>query len=235
MPQAILISVESMPMRMVDHTSKGRTAEVFDRIAEHFDLTRRSPWREVVEFIHSLEPMDLAADIGCGNGRHIPYLAEKAGKVLAVDFSSEMLSVAEMNVDQAGLGGKVIFVLADSSRLPLEEGVLGGFVYVATLHHLPTDAERLVSLESLRWSLKRGSKGLVSVWALDQPRFEGLAEAATNGDILVPWTMSDGKKIDRFYHLFREDEFRSLVERSGLSVGKLHRSGDNYFAEVIND
>lgn len=224
-----------MPMRMIDHASKSRTAEVFDRIAEHFDLTRRSPWREVLDFVESLESMNLAADIGCGNGRHIPYLAEKAGKVLAVDFSSEMLSVAERNVDQAGLSGKVIFLLADSSRLPLEEGVLGGFIYVAALHHLPTDAERLVSLESLRRSLKSGSKGLISVWALDQPRFEGLAEAVTDGDILVPWTMPDGKRIDRFYHLFREDELRSLIERSGLAVGKLYRSRDNYFAEVVSD
>jgi len=47
--------------------------------------------------------------------------------------------------------------------------------------------------------------------------------------------MPDGKKIDRFYHLFREDELRSLIERSGLAVGKLYRSRDNYFAEVVSD
>jgi hypothetical protein len=126
-------------------------------------------------------------------------------------------------------------VLADSSRLPLEEGVLGGFICIATLHHLPTDAERLAGLESLRESLLDGCRGLISVWALDQPRFEDLEEAFTDGDILVPWTMPDGKKIDRFYHLFREDEFRSLVERSGVWVEKLYRSRDNYFAEVVSD
>jgi ubiquinone/menaquinone biosynthesis C-methylase UbiE len=220
---------------MIDPPSKGRTAEVFDEIAEHFDLTRKAPWREVLDFIEGLESMNLAADIGCGNGRHIPYLAEKAGKVLAVDFSSEMLSVAERNVDRANLSGKVDFLHADSSRLPLGENVLGGFIYIAALHHLPTEEERLASLESLRKSLKSRARGLVSVWSLDQPRFESLAETFTDGDISVPWTMPDGRKVERFYHLFREDELGPLIERSGLWVEKLYRSRGNYFAEVIGD
>jgi ubiquinone/menaquinone biosynthesis C-methylase UbiE len=224
-----------MHVRMTDPPTKGRTAEVFDEIAEHFDLTRRAPWREVVDFIQGLESMDLAADIGCGNARHVPHLAEKAGKVLAVDFSSEMLSVAERNVEQAGLSGKVDFLHADSSRLPIEENVLGGFVYIAALHHLPTEEERLASLESLRRSLKSKARGLVSVWSLDQARFESLAETFADGDISVPWTMPDGRKVDRFYHLFREDELGRLIERSGLWIEKLYRSRGNYFAEVIND
>ncbi|MFQ6107536.1 MAG: class I SAM-dependent methyltransferase [Thermoplasmata archaeon] len=219
---------------MAESSSKGQTARVFDRIAEHFDLTRKSPWREVVEFIESLEPMHVAADIGCGNGRHTPHLCAKAGRVFAVDFSREMLAVARRNIGMAGLSGKVDFLLADSSRLPLGEGVLGGFIYIAALHHLPTIAERLKSLESLRMSLRNGSRGLISVWALDQPRFKDLAAAATNGDIFVPWTMPSGESVDRFYHLFREEEFRSLIERSGLVIEKLYRSSDNYFVEVIS-
>jgi ubiquinone/menaquinone biosynthesis C-methylase UbiE len=223
-----------MSVEVVDQSSKEGTAEVFDKIAEHFDLTRRSPWQEVVQYIKSMESMDIAADVGCGNGRHIPCLSEKAGKVLAVDFSSEMLSVARKNIEEAGLRGKVVFLLADSSRLPLEEGTLSGFIYIAALHHLPTGEERLESLRSLRKALKNGSRGIVSVWALDQPRFGDLAEAAEDGDIMVPWTMPDGRKYDRFYHLFQEGEFRSVVESSGLAIEKLYRSRDNFFAEVIN-
>lgn len=223
-----------MSVEVVDHSSRGRTAQVFDKIAEHFDLTRRSPWQEVVQYIESMESVDIAADIGCGNGRHIPYLSEKARKVLAVDFSSEMLSIARKNVGEAELRGTVVFLLADSSRLPLEEASLGGFIYIAALHHLPTEEERLESLRSLKYSLRSGSRGIISVWALDQPRFADLADAAKDGDILVSWTMPDGRKYDRFYHLFLEDEFRSIVQRSGLSVEKLYRSRDNFFAEVIS-
>ncbi|MFQ5909476.1 MAG: class I SAM-dependent methyltransferase [Thermoplasmata archaeon] len=235
MSQAILISGKSMSEGMVDRSLKVRTAEVFDQIAEHFDLTRRSPWREVVEYVESMGHMDIVADIGCGNGRHIPYLSEKAGKVLAVDFSGEMLSIARRNIDLAGLSGKVVFLLADSSRLPLKKESVDGFIYIAALHHLPTVGERLESLESLRAALKSGSRGLVSVWVLDQPRFENLVETAKDGDILVPWTMPDGQKVDRFYHLFQEEELRSLLEASGLAVEKLYRSRDNYFAEVVSD
>jgi ubiquinone/menaquinone biosynthesis C-methylase UbiE len=223
-----------MSVEVVDQPSKGRTAQVFDRIAEHFDLTRRSPWQEVVQYIESMESMDVAADIGCGNGRHIPYLSEKAEKVLAVDFSSEMLSMARKNMEEAELRAEVVFLLADSALLPVEKASLGGFIYIAALHHLPTEEERMESLRSLKESLRTGSRGIISVWALEQPRFADLAEAAEEGDILVPWTMPDGRKYDRFYHLFLKDEFRSIIERSGLAVEKLYRSRDNFFAEVIN-
>lgn len=214
--------------------SKGRTAEVFDRIAEHFDLTRKSPWKEVVQYIESMESLNIGADIGCGNGRHIPYLCEKARKVLAVDFSTEMLSVARRNIDQRGLIEKVFFLLGDSATLPLKEGVLDGFIYIAALHHLPSEEERAESLRFLRRCLRGGAKGLISVWALDQPRFQPLAETAKDGNILVPWTMPDGRTYHRFYHLFQEDEFRSSIERSGFTIEKLYRSRDNYFAEVID-
>lgn len=223
-----------MSVGVVNQLSKGRTAHIFDKIAEHFDLTRKSPWQEVVQYIESMESMDIAADIGCGNGRHIPYLAEKAGKVLAVDFSSEMLSVARKNMEEAELRRKIVFLLADSALLPLEKASLGGFIYIAALHHLPNEEERLESLRSLKESLRTGSRGIISVWTFDQPRFADLAEVAEEGDILVPWTMPDGRKYERFYHLFLEDEFRSIIGRSGLTIEKLYRSRDNFFAEVIN-
>ena len=220
---------------MVARSPKDNMAGVFDEIAEHFDATRRNPWREVVEYIDAFGPVDVAADIGCGNGRHISFLCKRAGRVLAVDFSRRMLAVARRNIDQAGLSGKVVFLLSDSVQLPFAAGSLDGFIYIAALHHLPTDEERLESLRSLAAALKSGAGGLISVWALDQPRFESFAGVAEGGDVLVPWTTPDGEKHERFYHLFLEDEFRSLLETSGLRVQELYRSGDNYFAEVTAD
>ena len=42
--------------------------DVYETIATHWDKTRYQPWPRVVDFIHSLPPHAIIADIGCGNG-----------------------------------------------------------------------------------------------------------------------------------------------------------------------
>ena len=44
---------------------------VYDTIADHWDGTRYAPWPRVVEFIQSLKPGALIADVGCGNGKYM--------------------------------------------------------------------------------------------------------------------------------------------------------------------
>jgi len=38
--------------------------EVYDKIALHFSKTRYSPWPKIVDFLKSIEPGSLVADIG---------------------------------------------------------------------------------------------------------------------------------------------------------------------------
>lgn len=44
--------------------------EVYDAIASHFSSTRYKAWPQVRQFIQSLPPFTLIADIGCGNGKY---------------------------------------------------------------------------------------------------------------------------------------------------------------------
>lgn len=44
---------------------------VYDSIASHFSSTRHSPWPRVCQFLDSLPPGSILADVGCGNGKYL--------------------------------------------------------------------------------------------------------------------------------------------------------------------
>lgn len=63
------------------------------------DIVERSPFKTVVE-------------IGCGTGKNTAFLAEKAAKVIAVDFSESMLAKARQKV----AAPNIEFVQADIAK-----------------------------------------------------------------------------------------------------------------------
>lgn len=213
-------------------TERVNQRRVFDRIAGNFDAARRRPWPEVLEFIESNEGKGSSLDLGCGNGRHTLLLAEKFARVLATDFSSEMIEIAKVNLKLENLLQRVSLFVSEATRLPIQANSIDIAIYIATLHHIPTADERLNSLLELKRCLKTKARCLVSVWALDQPRFKEVMEGGKS-DIHVPWKTGSGKVYQRFYHLFLGKEFRDLIMESGFHLLKFYRSGDNYYAEVV--
>ncbi len=52
-------------------------------------------------------------DIGCGSGRYTDALAERAGKIVAVDFAQTMLDILARNAEAAGYAEKASMVCGD--------------------------------------------------------------------------------------------------------------------------
>jgi len=50
---------------------KEHVYEVYEKIAPHFSNTRYKPWPKVEEFMNSLPPGSIVADVGCGNGKYL--------------------------------------------------------------------------------------------------------------------------------------------------------------------
>ena len=94
-----------------------------------------------------------------------------------------------------------------------------------------------------------GSFIVITVWRFFQPKFMKIFRQQLNtdwesrsfelGDISLPWTLQDqsthhrlSTKIDRFYHLFRAQEFINLVKPFNLitlqAIGN-YESKDNFF------
>lgn len=54
--------------------------KVYNEIANHFSLTRHTPWPQVRTFIEEFDVGSVLVDIGCGNGKYL-HLNENIAKV----------------------------------------------------------------------------------------------------------------------------------------------------------
>lgn len=109
--------------------------EDFDRIAR---LTERhgdagDVYRDYLA--RCLPPrLENALEIGCGGGEFTRLLASRAGSVVALDLSPEMIRVAKART--AGRGN-VEYRLCDVMQAALPAESFDCVVSIATLHHLP--------------------------------------------------------------------------------------------------
>lgn len=141
--------------------------EDFDRIAlvsgeewghnghYHDYLARRVP-----------APCGEALEIGCGTGEFSRLLAARAGRVLALDLSPNMIRLA---AERSAHFTNIDFQVADVLTLELPAGRFDCVAAIATLHHLPF-AEALTKIKR---ALKPGGVLLV----LDLFENEGLPDA----------------------------------------------------------
>jgi ArsR family transcriptional regulator len=119
----------------------------FDR-ADDWDALRAGLFTESVGFasLAPLVPRGLAvADIGTGTGGMLPYLAEVAERIVAVDLSGEMLRRARARADELGLGN-VSFERGELEALPLADGSVDAAFASLVLHHAPRPAAALAEM-----------------------------------------------------------------------------------------
>ncbi|MFP4174602.1 MAG: class I SAM-dependent methyltransferase [Halobacteriales archaeon] len=199
---------------------KQRLRETYDTIASSFDKTRNEPWDDVGEFVEG-RTGSVALDLGCGNGRHLAPLRERFDVAVGLDFSCEMLALCDAPV-----------VRGDLSALPFRASCADLVLCIAALHHLPTRDERLDALDEIGRVLREDGEALVSVWAIEHPKFDGERDEirAADGDFYVPWKRG-GEERDRYYHIHDREAFEGLVDSSSLS-GDIWESDGNYYARL---
>ena len=94
------------------------------------------------------EPGHLMLEGGCGTGRMTPAFLERVRGLVCVDFSRESLRVAKSKIPDA-LRGKVLFLQADLSQLPLRSDVFDRVGSFGVYEHIPTPETRAGALRHL--------------------------------------------------------------------------------------
>ncbi|WP_137287148.1 class I SAM-dependent methyltransferase [Halorussus salinisoli] len=232
---------EADPDRRSDDRADVRAT--YDYIADHFAQTREYAWPEVEEFVSEQSHVPIALDLGCGNGRHAELLAAQADRVVAADVSRGLLETARERAADRGFDADL--VQADAATLPLRDATVGVAVYVATLHHLPSRAARVGSLDELARVLAHEGRALVSAWSTAHDRFdreESEAQRASNSragetretgfDTTVDWTLPGGETVERFYHIYSPAEFEADVAESALEMVEFEISSGNCYGVV---
>jgi len=219
-----------------------QTKETWDKIARSFDITRRKPWDECIDFINKIKKDSIILDIGCGNGRHLIPCSKKIKKVIGLDISSELLKIVKEKIEKDKIYN-VDLINSDAVNIPIKSDSIDSVLFIASLHNIKKRSNRINSLKELNRILKKNGEALISIWSRGQDKFRKYFNDENYkknefGDIDIFWRQHN-LNVPRFYHLYSKKEFIEDIKKSGLELKDIkgvkylsNKYYDNYFAIV---
>jgi len=200
------------------------TQRGYDLLAPKFDVT---PFRTPDALLEAVAPVigppgsiDAALDVCCGTGAAMRMLRPLCRhRVCGIDFSHNMLRVAEQRLADAKGTAQLEFVFADALDMPFESEFDVAVSFGAVGHILPRDQPRWVEL--IARALKPGGRFIVAtaymppVWS---PRYllsRGFNAAMHARNLLMqpPFHM--------YYLTFLVPEATRMLESAGFRVDVL--------------
>ena len=179
----------------------------YNKIAEdyytHRDLNK---FNSELETFSSLLPENASIlDAGCGAGIPVAKFLDKKGfKIIGIDLSEKMLSLARNNVPNA------TFYKMDINEITFNENTFDGIISVYTLFHIPREKHQKI-FNKFYEILKPDGTLMINI---------GIAE-------------SEGKSIffgvPMFWSNFKPKTTLDLVKKAGFSIifeGVLERGGE---------
>ena len=138
---ALLIAEEKQPKDKSSFLIQKKEQEERDKQAQRvagFIKKGKGASREIALCLKLLDakPDDIIADLGCGVGRITNQLTNKAGLVLAVDFSLDSLN---LNRELVGEAANTMHILADITALPLKLSCCSKVISSQVMEHLPSE------------------------------------------------------------------------------------------------
>ncbi len=96
-------------------------------------------------------------EIGAATGQYTQVLAQKGYQVTAVDLSTELLKRCQENIENAGLGKQVQYVVADARNLSsIAEKDYDAVLLMGPLYHLVEEEDRQLALQQVYERLRTG-------------------------------------------------------------------------------
>ena len=196
--------------------------EIYNMIADEFDLFRTKVWPCVSRFLNSLPSNSNVLDIGCGNGKN--FTARNDINMVGIDLAEQFIKICKAkgyNVYNASM-----------TQLPFKDNTFDAFIAVASYHHLDNDYDRKKTLDEMYRVLKPNGVGLIVVWAMhqgDRSKFH-----FTKTDEFVEWKSSTGKVYNRYYHIYRDGDLKEEIERlkPEFLVGCIEWEKGNYYTKL---
>jgi ubiquinone/menaquinone biosynthesis C-methylase UbiE len=193
----------------------------YDNISENWETKRQFFWKPVVDFAQSFSNKEKLRflDLGCGGGRHLE-LAVKSGFLQANCLGSDISKGQLETVSSKGFKT----LKCDFTSIPVEDESFDSVVCIAAFHHLLNRDLQVKALREFRRILKASSRILISNWFPDKYFLEKqiskgkfVFDQGDNKKVRVTYDL-EGKKLDRFYYLFDEDELNILFITAGFKI-----------------
>ena len=178
-----------------------------------------APWADYskisLQLLDRLEssPLDTIAEVGVGEGWLLPHLHERASRVIALDLTEEMLSLARAH---AGHLAGIEFVQGSTDTL-IASGVAADAVIAnMVLHHAP-DPKRILA-EAVNLLTPSGALIVSELCAHDQSWAREHCGDLWLGfmpDELVEWAEEAGLKLEASVFLAQRNGFQIQVQHFG--------------------
>ncbi len=168
----------------------------YDLIAPFYDI----------EHAHFSEDLDLyrnfaelcggkILELACGSGRVLLPLVQEGHEVTGVDTSAEMLAIARMQIEAAGVAARCTLVRQNIISLHLEQKFRLAFIALGSFAHIITRKEQLATLKVVHAHLSPGGTFIVDISNADARYMEELG-----GHMLhqATWQRDDGTLLTHF-------------------------------------
>jgi ArsR family transcriptional regulator len=145
-------------------------------------------------------PLGRFVDIGTGTGRMIELFGRDALQAIGIDRSSEMLRLARVKLEAAGIPSSLR--QGDMNALPLDDGAADTVIIHQVLHYAHSPA---VAIAEAGRVLSQGGRLLVVDFAAHEREELRTTDAhirlGFDDETMAGWFLSAGLTIDRVEHL----------------------------------
>lgn len=182
--------------------------KVWNAIAPEWNQYKEIPSQLSKDFLSKQTGKVL--DLGSGSGRHLTKI--KKGKMYLLDFSEEMIKLAEKKAKEKKISAE--FVVSEMKKIPFEDNFFDSAICISALHCTPKKDHKKIVSELYR-VLKPKAQALMGVWNIKSKRFKN-----SKKEKLIGWT----NKGNRYYYLFDEEEVHKLFKDAGFKILSTHNS-----------
>lgn len=202
--------------------------DVYNTIAKDFSKTRRTVWDGVKKFLDTQKPYTIGFEAGMGNGKNMLYRDDLVMK--GIDTCQGFVDICRdrgLNVENKNILDYV------DERFKYDFAIS-----IAVFHHLASDANRFCAMYNFITILKRGGRGLITVWALEQE--EGSKKKFIKGDNYVLWQNpkemqddTDYKAVKRYYYVYDHSSFKEFINKftALIVIDSIYNQKGNWFCE----
>ena len=180
--------------------------EVWNAVASSWDTHRTEMWPSVLDFLKKAKGKVL--DLGCGSGRN--FMLNPDQELYAVDFSPEMIKLAQEDANFKGIDAK--FFVANCYNLEFSQNFFDAILCWSVLHCLETEEKRRGTLQEIYRVLTPGGKVLLSTWGRGSKRIKN-----KDKESMVPWTV-DGVKKYRYTYIYDLEELEKDLREIGFVI-----------------
>lgn len=182
---------------------------IWNKIASEWNEYKKIPAEHTINFLKKTSGKVL--DLGSGSGRHLYSI--KNGKMYLVDFSKDMLKLAEEKSKKLKINAE--FKQANLWEIPYEDNFFDYAICISALHCVESAENREKAVKELYRVLKKGGKAEIGVWNIKSKRFKNSPK-----EKYIAWT-TKGK---RYYYLYDENEVHDLFKKAGFKIISSHNS-----------